>query len=304
MHRVLLSWLADVVHDTDTDVRIWAGTALGLYATYAYDLVWSTVLQRMTSAESRTTRDVVAYALRVPAAEIRTMPLVRRVTNRLHGNAGQPLGQACGARIRALGFGPRDIDPVVEKLDRLAILDDYRIATAIGDSLADLMVQNIDTNAPIVLGHLAGWFEDRRRNRTAQWVFHEFANALRTDVDYPDTDAGRPSYVTWPTLLLLADQRPELRPLLIGMLGRVLNTGQFTDRVNDAMDNWASWAESYDDVLLAFVRLLTAVAALSPRTRTLVLRHAARWMHVEELFPLPVTARAVENALNARNDAP
>jgi hypothetical protein len=304
MHRPLLAWLAEVAHDADTDVRIWAGTTLGLYATYAYDLVWTSVLQRMTSAESRTTRDVVAYALRVPAAEARTMPLVRRVSNRLHGNAGQPLGQACGARVRALGFGPNGIEAVLEKLDRLAILDDYRIATAIGDSLGDLMAQDVDTRAPIVLGHLAGWFEDRRRNRTAQWVFHEMANALRTDIDYPKTDAARPSYVTWPSLLLFADQRPELRPLLIGMLGRVLNTGEFPGRVNDAMDNWASWAESYDDVLLAFVRLLTAVAALSPRTRTLVLRHTARWLHVEELFPLPVTAHAVEKALNARNDAP
>jgi len=75
------------------------------------------------------------------------------------------------ARIRAIGFGPNGIDPVIEKMDRLAILDDHRIATAIGDSLADLMAQDMDTNAPIVLRHVAGWFEDRRRNRTAQWVF-------------------------------------------------------------------------------------------------------------------------------------
>jgi ABC-type uncharacterized transport system ATPase component len=52
------------------------------------------------------------------------------------------------------------------------------------------------------------------------------------------------------------------------------------------------------------VRLLSATAALSPRTRTMVLRQTARWLHVEELFPLPLTAHAVENALNTRNDAP
>jgi hypothetical protein len=103
---------------------------------------------------------------------------------------------------------------------------------------------------------------------------------------------------------MLADQRPELRPLLIGMWGRLFNSGEFAARVADAMDNWASWAESYDDVRIAFVRLLSATAALSPRTRTMVLRQTARWLHVEELFPLPLTAHAVENALNTRNDAP
>jgi hypothetical protein len=304
MHRPLLGWLADLVHDPDADVRIWSGTALGLFSTYAFDVVYGTVLQRMTTAESRVTRDVVAYALRVPAAEGRLMPLVRRVSNRLHGNAGSPLGQACGARVRAIAFGPLDIGPVLDKLDRLAILDDYRIATAIGDSMGDLIAQDVEVNAPIVLRHLAGWFEDRWRNRTAQWVFHELANALRSDIDHPYLDSARPSYVTWPTLLMLADQRPELRPLLIGMWGRLFNTGEFAGRVADAMDNWASWAESYDDVRTAFVRMLAAAAGLSPRTRTLVLRHTARWLHVEELFPLPLTAHAVENALNARNDAP
>jgi hypothetical protein len=304
MHRALLGWLAELAHDADTDVRIWSGTALGLFATYAFDTVYSTVLQRMTTAESRATRDVVAYALRVPAAEGRLMPLVRRVSNRLHGNAGSPLGQACGARVRAIAFGPLGLGPVLDKLDRLAILDDHRIATAIGDSMGDMIAQDIDVNAPVVLRHLAGWFEDRWRNRTAQWVFHELANALRSDINHPHLDSARPSYVTWPTLLMLADQRPELRPLLIGMWGRVFNTGEFPGRVADAVDNWASWAESYDDVRTAFVRLLSATAALSPRTRTLVLRQTARWLHVEELFPLPLTAHAVENALNARNDAP
>jgi hypothetical protein len=304
LHRPLLAWLAELAHDAEADVRIWAGTTLGLFATYAYDMVFATVLQRMTTSESRATRDVVAYALRVPAAESRLMPLVRRVSNRLHGNPGNPLGQACGARVRAIGFGPLGLDPVLDKLDRLAILDDHRIATAIGDSMGDLMAQDMEVNAPIILRHLAGWFDDRWRNRTAQWVFHELANSLRTDIDHPHLDSARPSYVTWPTLLMLADQRPELRPLMISMWGRLFNTGEFGGRVADAMDNWASWAESYDDVRTAFVRLLSAAAALSPRTRTLILRHCARWQHVEELFPLPLTARAVENALNARNDAP
>jgi hypothetical protein len=304
MHGPLLAWLAELARDPAEDVRIWAGTALGLLSTYAFDLVYGTVLQRMTTSDNRQTRDVVAYALRVPAAESRMMPLVRRVANRLHANAAQPLGQATGARLRAIAFGPLAIDPVLEKMDRLAILDDHRIATAVANSLADLMAQNEDENAPVVLRRVAGWLDDRWRNRVAQWVFHELARSLRADVDRKTPDSAKPSWVTWPALLLLADRRPELRPVLVGMWGKVLNTGQFPGRVADAMDDWGSWAESYEEVRIAFVRLLTATAALSPRTRTIVLRHAARWHAVDELFPLTLTAHAVESALNARNDAP
>jgi hypothetical protein len=131
------------------------------------------------------------------------------------------------------------------------------------------------------------------------WAFHQLAQSLRTEVETkPDALP-----LVWPSLLLLADQRRELRPLLIAIWDRVLNTGQFAYRVAAAVDNWASWAESYEEVRIAFARLLSAVAATSPRTRALVLRHVARWTEAENLFPLRETADAVKQALNARTDA-
>jgi hypothetical protein len=299
LHRTLLDWLHDLAGDESEDVRIWTGMAYGLLATYAFDLVYGTALRPMAIDPDRRRRDVVAYALRLPAADPRLFPLVRRVANRLHGNPESPLGQATSARLRAVAFGPLDVNPVLDKLDRLAILDDYRIASAIGDALADLLVQDETVNAPVVFRRIEAWLHDRRRDRVGQWAFHQLAQSLRTEVETkPDALP-----LVWPSLLLLADQRRELRPLLIAIWDRVLNTGQFTYRVAAAVDNWASWAESYEEVRIAFARLLSAVAATSPRTRALVLRHVARWTEAENLFPLRETADAVKQALNARTDA-
>jgi hypothetical protein len=84
----------------------------------------------------------------------------------------------------------------------------------------------------------------------------------------------------------------------------VLNSDAMPDRVGSALDNWAGLAESYPLVRTAFVRLMAAIAATSPRTRTIILRHAFRWRAPEQVFPNPETAAAVETALTARNDAP
>jgi len=118
------------------------------------------------------------------------------------------------------------------------------------------------------------------------------------------SDATRPDWHVWPALLLLADRRRELRPLLVKAWARVLNSGTMPTRLITALDSWAGLAESYPEVRVAFVRLMVATAAISPRTRAIVLRHAVRWNAPDEVFPMPETAVAVETALNARNDAP
>jgi hypothetical protein len=108
----------------------------------------------------------------------------------------------------------------------------------------------------------------------------------------------------WPELLLLADRRRELRPLLVAAWARVLNSRALQHRVGTALDNWAGLAESYSEVRTAFVRLMAATAATSPRTRAILLRHVFRWQAPDEVFPNPETAAAVETALKARNDIP
>jgi hypothetical protein len=303
LQRPLLDWLKELATNPHEDIRAYAGTALGVLATYAFDFVYAHALRDMATGDNRWARDVVAYAMRIPARDERLFPLVRRAANRLHGNP-LPQARATSARIRGLALGPPNASKALEFLDMLALVNDRRVASAIADSLADLLVDDEDGHGPQVLRQVVTWQDDRRRTLTGQYVFHQLAASVITNVDMTKSDAARLDWHVWPELLLLADRRRELRPLLVGAWARVLNSGTMPARVITALDNWAGLAESYPEVRVAFVRLMVATAATSPRTRAIVLRHATRWDAPDEVFPMPETATAVETALNARNDAP
>ena len=302
--RPLLDWLQGLATDPSEDVRAYAGTALGVLCTYAFDFVYTHTLREMTLADNPRSREVVAYAMRLSAGDERFRPLVRRVANRLHGNADQRQAQATSARIRGLALGPADPTRALDWLERLALVNDRRVASAIGDSLADLIVADEDAHGPAVLRRVVRWQDDRRRTLTGEFVFHQLADSLVTNVDMTKQDASTPDWHAWPGLLYLADHHRDIRPLLIAAWVRVLNSGLLADRVRQAVDNWAGYAESYPEVRTAFVRLMSATAAHGPRTRTILLRHAARWRAPDEVFPSHETAEAVERALKARTDDP
>ena len=303
LQRPLLDWLRGLAADPHEDVRTYAGTALGVLATYAFDFVYAYALREMSTDDSRWAHDVVAYALRMPARDEKLFPLVRRAANRLHGDS-RPQARATSARIRGLALGPLNVTTALQFLDMLALVNDWRVASAIADSLADLLVDDEEKHGPDVLRQVVIWQDDRRRTLTGQYVFHQLAGSVITNVDMTKNDATRPDWHVWPALLLLADRRRELRPSLVRAWARVLNSGTMPDRVINAVDNWAGLAESYPEVRIAFVRLMVATAATSPRTRAIILRHAARWDAPDEVFPNPETTAAVETALKARNDVP
>ena len=304
LQRPLLDWLTGLATDPYQDVRTYAGTALGVLATDAFDFVYAYALQDLTAHDNPWARDVVAYALRLPARDEKLFPLVRRVANRLHGNP-QPLARATSARVRGLALGPIDPPGALKMLGFLALVNDWRVALAIATSLADLLVDNVDTHGPEVLRHVVAWQEDRRRTLAGQYVFHELARRVITRVDMTEPDATRPDWHVWPGLLLLADRQRELRPLLVKAWVRVLNSDAMPGRASQALDDWAGLAESYQQVRTAFVRLMAATAATGPRTRAIILRHAFRWRAPDEVFPNLETAAAVETALTAaRTDAP
>ncbi|HEY7273999.1 MAG TPA: hypothetical protein VH502_14800 [Actinoplanes sp.] len=302
LQRPLLDWLTGLATDPHKNVRSYVGTALGVLSTFAFDFVYAYALGDMAIGDNRWGRDVVAYALRVPVRDEKLFPLVRRTANRLHGTV-TPQARATSARIRGLALGPLNAPNALEFLGLLALVNDRRVASAVADSLADLLVDDEDKHGPDVLRHVVAWQEDRRRTLAGQFVFVQLAGVI-TNVDMTKSDATRPDWHVWPELLLLADRRRELRPLLVAAWARVLNSGAVQHGVATALDNWAGLAESYSEVRTAFVRLMAATAATSPRTRAILLRHAFRWRAPEEVFPNPETAAAVETALKARNDTP
>jgi hypothetical protein len=305
LHRELLGWLLDLASDTDDEVRTWTGTALGLLSRSAFDFVYTNVLRQMALDEDNPrNREVVAYALRVPAEDTRLRPLVDAVVAGLYGNRDSPFGQATAARVHGISLGPMGVPQALTALDRLATIDHFHIATSIGDSLADLIMQDEQRNPPLVLDKVSSWQNDRRRSLVGQLVFLQLARSLSTECTVPGVNGGPDRTMTWPTLLLFADQRPELRRGLMGMWRHVLNSGAFVRAAEIALAGWADRAEADDDVRTSLCRMLAATAAQSDRTRTLVKRHIAGWRAVDNLQPKPKTAYAVEAALDARNDAP
>ena len=299
--RPLLDWLRDLATDPSLDVRTYAGTALGVLSTYAFDFVHSYALRDMATDDNPWSWDVVAYALRIPAQDSRLFPLVRRMANRLQGNAAQPQAQAASARVRGLALGPVSLPAALDRLDRLALVDDWRVAWGIGAGFADLLVEDEDRYGPELLRRIAGWQADPRRRIAGQYVFQHVTTYVLTYVEVGKGSSREVSQI-WPGLLHLAARMPELRSLLIACWVRVLNSGAMEEQAAAALNNWADWAESFDEVRTAFVRMLTAVAATGPRTRAIVLRHAASWVWPDSLFPLPDTAAAVTEALEARTD--
>lgn len=302
LHRDLLEWLRELADDRTEEVRTWAGTALGLLATYAFDFVWVAALRPMVWEDQNWwLRDVVAYALRVPAADSRLRPLVERAVSPIFGDRTKPVGQATAARIHGVSLGPLDLHAALGALERLAILNDVRIANGIGDSLTDLLLQDEENNAVQVLSRVSSWLHDRRRMITAQWVFLMLANTLPVDIEAPSLPDGPP--VSWPMLLVLADQRDDLRSALIAMWYRVLNGGVFARSAERTLAKWAGMAEAHEEVRASLAGLLVATADCGERTEKHLRRLVAGWRDVDNLQPQPQTAYAIEAALDARKDA-
>ncbi|NMO50894.1 hypothetical protein HH310_06760 [Actinoplanes sp. TBRC 11911] len=298
--RPILDWLRDLSTTPSLDVRTYVGTALGVLATYAFDFVHNHALREMALDDNPWSWDVVAYAMRIPAEDSRFYHPVRRMANRLHGNAQNGQAQATSARIRGHALAPIFLEPALIKLDALATVNDWRVAWGIGNSVADLLVEDDDRYGPVLLERIAQWQGDPRRTLCAQFVFQHVAQHVQWYVDVGKN--GEQETEIWPGLLFLADRRPELRPMLVTCWVRLLNSSVMEPYASGALNDWADWADSYPDVLTAFIRLLKAVAATSPRTRAIVMRHAESWNWPDALFRLPDTTAAVTQALKARTE--
>ncbi len=303
IHRELLDWLLDLASDVNEDVHTWAGTALGVLSRHAFDFVYAQVLHPMAIAPHNWRNgEVVAYALRVPAADERTRPLVKAVVNGLYTNSASPTGQATAARVHGVSLGPHGAQEALMALDRLATIDHRDIAVGIADGLTDLIMQDEQRNVPMVIERVSSWLHDRRRTLVGQFIFLRLALSLTTEktVSTP-TDGARRS-ITWPTLLELADQRRQLRPALVGMWSEVLLSGAFNRLVERALVAWARLAEASAPVRTPFCGLLVDIAARGAWAEQTVRRLSTDWRAPDNLYPTPQTAYAVEAALDARND--
>ena len=291
----LVDWLGELVDSASEQVRSFAGTALGLIATDAFDHLGTQVFPRWIHDETHGTlrREAVAYALRVCVEDPALRPGVRAM---VEGWYLAPSWQAKAAAARAYGLclGGGDLQTAVDALARLGTVDHIRVAIAIGDSFADLLEENVERNAEIVLAAIERMVDEDRSRASGHLAFLIIADALVTE-ELPRTPGAAAR--SWPTLLRMDVGRPGLRGQLIRLWAEVVNGELFGDEAAEVLAGWAGRAER-DPLLLADLQqLLQDLADRDERTRRLLLHYAARWAAPESLRPLSRTARVVSAVL-------
>ncbi|WP_212519070.1 hypothetical protein [Actinospica acidithermotolerans] len=294
IHDVLADWLGALADDADDQVRVCAGTALGLIAVDSFEYVTRHILGPWAASPRPSRRDAVAYALRVVAAEPDLVDNVRQLASGWYASRNTPELQATAARVHGISLASADLDAAVEALDRLSVIDDIRVAVAIGDSLADLLVDgNVDLAARI-LPQLEDALGVRERTVTAQLSFLILADSLMTDADEPD---GTGPEVPWPSLLWLANQHSAVRNPLALLWRRVINEGVFHAEAEKIMTNWAALAEPDDAMRDVLLRLLRAVMRGDDRSVRILERYADHWVAEENLAPLPLISTALRSVI-------
>lgn len=298
IHLALLSWLRDLAGNSSEDVRIWTATALGVLAKQAFDYVYRVALAPMGMHERFWMRDVAANALAVPAGDPHMRPLIESVVAGWYANENNHIGQATAARTWGTALGIHDPHRALNVLERLTAIDDRRVAQGIGDGLADLLLADEKANATLVLGRVSSWMRDAPRALSGTFVFLWLAENLTAE-PISVTPTG-----TWPMLLLLADQRVELRANLVGMWHQVIRSGLLADTTARVLARWADLAEADSDVRSALARMLASLpgtVGLADPVELGVRSHLMQWRAPDNLQPKTLTAYAVEAELAKRN---
>jgi hypothetical protein len=292
---VLLQWLRELASGPSEQVTVFAGTALGVIATLAFDHTFNSVLDSCAGDEDILQREAAAMALSVAADDEPLRGVVASLVADF--SVSDPPRPATAARVYGLsqGLHPGGPDPVsaVASLDRFAVTNDFDVSFAVGASLADLILADRARVTPVVYRTLLRWYHDRTRDHTAHLAFLMIAAGL---VESAPADP-RQAAVNWPTLLQLARDKPDLRDPLSELWHEALDAPARPFDAEDVLRMWATWAESDGGLRDTFVRLVRAIATHSPRTRATLARLARDWVDEESLEPSLRTCAAMSAVL-------
>ncbi|MFC4063499.1 hypothetical protein [Actinoplanes subglobosus] len=291
-----LRWLTNLSSDSvHSPIGIRAASTLGRLSLLNFDHLYRKVFLPWSGEESRKRRDVVALALRAPASTKRTTANVVRLIDDWHGLQGDPRRQATAAR--AYGMALRDEDPhlLLDRLGRLAVVSNDEVVAAVGESLSELIGRNYGRLAPMVLRELANWRHNYRREHA---VVHGFLAATSNLVAEVRDDQPEGTPVLWPTLLLLADQNPQLRDDLCDLWACALTSWTVPGGGQQALTHWAVMAERDGGARQALTYLLGAVSQTDDRTQRIVRRIATEWASPDHLQSVRRTAEQVKEHLD------
>jgi hypothetical protein len=304
IQQELVDWLAELVDSPSQQVRSFAGTALGLIATEAFDHIATQVFPTWIGDEKtgHLRREAVAYALRVCARDPALRPGVRALVEGWYLSGRWEL-QAAAARAYGLCLGGADLGTAVQALTRLGTVDHIRVAIAIGDACADLVEDDVAAHAQVVLRAVAEMAHEPSSRACGHLVFLILADALVSEEPPTPGTAAR----NRPTLLRLAAQDPhgsEPRRLLGYLWSEAIGGELFSDQAANVLEAWAAQAETDPLLLDDLVRVLVEdVAARSLRVGLLLERYASRWTERDRFRPLPRSAAVLGSALRARRTA-
>jgi len=314
--RVMLDWLGELVAHPAEAVRIQAATAVGILATDSFEYVSRTVLDRWAIADSPRRRAAAAHALHIPMADPELRPVVQRMVRGWveapafgeDGDFGEsdepdPRAQATAAKAYGYSLGRNDPDGALKALHGLALADDIRVAVAIGESLAELVLSDPDRLTEPVLATVLQWLADADkpvgeadREATGHLAFLILATSLLTDEATGPRDGG-----PWPTLLWLANERPPLQFGLASLWHYLLMQGQYFPRAaEDVLYEWARYVESDPAGCAALGEILRTACESDWQhlLRNHVLVEVAEWTGTDVPTPTPNAAHAVREALN------
>jgi hypothetical protein len=287
----LLGWLGELVVASSEQVRVRAGVAVGVLATFGFDYVRRRLLLGWAASGTPQRHEAVADVLQVASRSAALRPAIDAFVEALYRSG--VVGARCTAAL-ALGnrLGHADFAAPVRSLERLIAVDDQDVRRSVGMAFANLLVQEGETITPVLYDVLQRGLLDSRRVAGAQLIFLRVAKTVTTEVP---GDQGDP--IRWPTLLLLAQEYDHLRRPLSLLWARMLAGGDYIYYAETVLRSWASDAESDPSVRRAFARLVRAVADVDRWAGSAIERQARKWGDEDGLTPMPKVAAATQSVL-------
>lgn len=278
-HRnLLITWLRESARAPEQSVRIRAASTLGYLACFSFDELRREVIVPWAGSGNADERELAVAALAVPARHPNTRgSVINLVKDWLDRTGDGPLRRTAA---RALGLAVGEIIPggPEEQLDRLAEKAAASLSVALGDSIAELMLNGDPDRIRNLLKMLRRWADDvaGRRRIAGAFAFLEVASTLwvaRKD------DTGEETW--WPTLLALTDQhadpQDEIHRNIVDLWSLSLLAPRTDVFVHRVLRRWAKAAEAEPNMQEAFVHLFTEVANRRPRLAGLLRYHAKTW---------------------------
>jgi len=293
---LLLDWLREVADGAVVRVATRAAIAVGYLGTFAFDTVRRDVVTPWAAGGRGDERELAVAALHLPA---RAADTAARTVALVLDWAGRPAVAARTTAARALGSSVGGVlrDGPDRHLARLAKGADSALALAIGDSVAELMIDAADGRVSALLSLLESWSAEGRNGRQLAGVlgFLRVAGTLWTEVDG----------VSWPTVLWQAEpdpadgSAPPARELIVCLWSRALVAPGADSWVRIVLGSWAERAERQPALRGPFVRLMQEVGR-GERQARLLAAHATSLRTRRP--PVPDTARKLLDALTEGAD--